>query len=285
MKVKSKTALPLAKDQLWKVNGEYLHIVDLGKTLIHYKMSAGLKQLRLPFDVSPLPEKTGRDRQIQVAGGILSYKLVRARRRTIALFVDGNGIEARAPRHAAIADIEAFMRKKERWIRRRLAAPRRRPFVWEAGTTLPWQGRSVTLALRPGGNGVRLSCGLLEVGLADGASLRDRVLAWIRVQALALFRERVAALSLVLDLTVSGIGLSNARTQWGSCSGSGRIRLNWRLVLLPAHLLDYVVAHELAHRRELNHSVRFWEVVATLYPRYRDARRELSALSGTLPEF
>jgi hypothetical protein len=248
-------------------------------------MHSALKQLRLPFDVSPQPEKAGRDRQVQLAGEILSYKLVRARRRTIALFVDGNGIEARAPRHAAIAEIETFMREKERWIRRRLAAPRRRSIVWEAGTTLPWLGQSVTLALRPGGNSIRLSCGLLEVGLADGASLRERVLAWIRVQALALFRERVTALSHVLDLTVSGIGLSNAKTQWGSCSASGRIRLNWRLMLLPTHLVDYVVAHELAHRRELNHSVRFWDVVATLYPRYREARRELSALSKTLPEF
>ena len=248
-------------------------------------MSSALKQLQLPFDVSPRPEKAGQDRQVQLAGGILSYELVRARRRTIALFVDGNGIEARAPRHAPIAEIETFMREKEPWIRRRLAAPRRRPIVWEAGTTLPWLGQSVTLALRPGRNSIRLSCGLLEVGLADGESLRERVLVWIREQALALFRERVAALSCALDLTVSGIGLSNAKTQWGSCSASGRIRLNWRLILLPTHLVDYVVAHELAHRRELNHSVHFWDVVATLYPRYREARRELSALSKTLPEF
>jgi predicted metal-dependent hydrolase len=248
-------------------------------------MSSALKQLHLPFDVSPRPEKAGRDRQVQLAGEILSYKLVRARRRTIALFVDGDGIVARAPRHVAVDEIEAFMREKERWIRRRLAAPRRRPFVWEAGATLPWLGQSVTLALRPGGNTIRLSSGLLEVGLADEAGLRERVLAWIREQALVLFRERVAALSRALDLTVSGIGLSNARTQWGSCSASGRIRLNWRLMLLPEHLVDYVVAHELAHRRELNHSVRFWDVVAALYPRYREARRELSSLSKTLPEF
>jgi predicted metal-dependent hydrolase len=247
-------------------------------------MSSALKQLRLSLDVSPRPDRIG-DRRVHLAGGILGYKLVRARRRTIALFVDGNGIEARAPRHAAIAEIETFMREKERWIRRRLAAPRRQPFVWEAGTTLPWLGQSVTLALRVGEHSVQLSCGLLEVGLADGASVRERVLAWIREQALALFRERVVALSRVLDLTVAGVGLSNAKTRWGSCSAGGRILLNWRLMLLPPRLVDYVVAHELAHRRELNHSVRFWNVVATLYPRYREARPELSALSKTLPEF
>lgn len=248
-------------------------------------MSSALKQLRLPFDVSPQSEKAGRDREVQLAGGILSYKLVRARRRTIALFVGGNGIEARAPRHVAISEIETFMREKERWIRRRLAAPHRLPFVWETGATLPWLGQSVTLALRPGESGIRLSAGQLEVGLADGTGLRERVLAWIREQALALFRERVAALSRAVNLKVFGVGLSNARTRWGSCSASGRIRLNWRLILLPAHLVDYVVAHEVAHRRELNHSARFWDVVALLYPRYREARRELSALSKTLPEF
>jgi predicted metal-dependent hydrolase len=246
-------------------------------------MSSALKQFRLPLDVSTGPDKVG-ERQVRLAGEVLSYKLVRARRRSIALFVDSNGIEARAPRHVAIAEIESFMREKERWIRRRLAAPRRRPFVWEAGTTLPWLGQGVTLALRVGENGVRLSRGLLEVGLADGASLRERVLAWIREQALALFRERVVALSRILDITVSGVVLSNAKTQWGSCSAGGRIRLNWRLMLLPQHLVDYVVAHELAHRRELNHSARFWNVVATLYPRYCEARRELNALSKTLPD-
>jgi predicted metal-dependent hydrolase len=248
-------------------------------------MPWALKQLQLPFDVSPRPEKAGRDRQVRLAGEVLSYKLVRAKRRTIALFVDGNGIKARAPRHATVAEIETFMREKERWIRRRLAEPRRRPFVWEAGATLPWLGQSVTLVLRPGENGLRLSRGLIEVGLADGAGLREQVLAWIREQALVLFRARVAALSRVLDLTVTAVGLSNAKTQWGSCSASGRIRLNWRLMLLPEHLVDYVVAHELAHRRELNHSPRFWDVVAALYPRYREARRELGSISKTLPNF
>src|SRR5260370_14373942 len=101
-------------------------------------MSPALRQLQLPFDVPPRAEIAGRLRQLQLAGGLLSYHLVRAKRRTIALFVDGDGIEARAPRHFAIADIETFIREKERWIRKRLPQPRRRPLVWEAGARLPW---------------------------------------------------------------------------------------------------------------------------------------------------
>ncbi len=246
-------------------------------------MSPALRQLQLPF-VVPRAEITGRLRQLQLAGGILSYHLVRAKRRTIALFVDGDGIEARAPRHAAIADIEAFIRERERWIRRRLAEPRRRPLVWEAGTRLPWLGRTVTLALRHGEIGAWLSEDRLELGLADGASLRERALDWMRTQALEFFRERVAELVRLRGLRVLAVGLSNARTRWGSCGSNGRILLNWRLMMLPSHLIDYVAAHELAHLRELNHSPRFWRIVALLYPDHWAARRELNARAQTLPD-
>jgi len=247
-------------------------------------MSRVLRQLQLFFDIAPRSENPGRVRQVHLAGGILSYQLVRARRRTIALHVDAGSIEARAPRWATVAEIEAFIRAKERWIRRRQAEPRQLAFVWEAGARLPWLGRPVTLALQTGDSSVRIEGDRLEVGLADGAGVRERVLAWIREQALATFQERVAALSRPLDLRVSGVRLSNAQTQWGSCSADGRVRLNWRLMLLPPHLIDYVVAHELAHRRELNHSARFWDIVSRLYPEHRAARRELNALARSLPE-
>src|SRR2546430_14361111 len=83
----------------------------------------------------------------------------------------------------AIADIEAFIREKERWIRRRLAEPRRRPLVWEAGARLPWLGRTVTLALRHGAIGAWLSDDRLAFGLAAGASPRERALDLMRRQA------------------------------------------------------------------------------------------------------
>ena len=247
-------------------------------------MSSALRQLQLPFDIPPRAENAGRVRQLRLAGGILSYHLVRARRRTIALSVDGDAIKARAPRHAAIADIEAFIREKERWIRRRLAEPRRRPLVWEAGARLPWLGRTVTLALRHGEIGMWLLDDRLEFGLADGASLRERALDWMRGQALEFFRERVAELARPHGLRGLVVGLSNAQTRWGSCGSNGRILLNLRLMMLPPHLIDYVAAHELAHLRELNHSPRFWGIVALLYPDHRAARRELNARAPTLPD-
>ncbi|HEY6241180.1 MAG TPA: SprT family zinc-dependent metalloprotease [Burkholderiales bacterium] len=202
----------------------------------------------------------------------------------MALFVDGDGIEARAPRHATVAEIEAFILEKERWIRKRLAAPRRRPLVWQVGTKLPWMGRIVTLVLRHGETGVRLSDDKLEFGLADGAGLRERTLEWMKERALEFFIERVAELARLHGFRASSVGLSNANTRWGSCGCNGRILLNWRLMMLPPRLIDYVAVHELAHLRELNHSPRFWDTVSLLYPAHQSARRELNALAPTLPD-
>jgi predicted metal-dependent hydrolase len=247
-------------------------------------VSRALRQLQLPFDVSPVAEKPGRPRQVQLPGGILGYRLVRARRRSVALFVDADGLEARVPRWATVADVEAFIRRKETWIRRRLAEPRRPPFVWETGARLPWLGQSLTLASSQGGREMRISGERLEFGLDDGSSLRERALEWVREQALAFFRERIDALSRPHALGVSGVGLSNARSRWGSCSSDGRVLLNWRLMLLPPRIIDYVVAHELAHRVVFNHSARFWNVVAELCPGHRALRQELNALAKQLPE-
>jgi len=247
-------------------------------------MSRVLEQLRLPFEIPPAPEMAGRTRQVQLASGVLNYRLVRARRRTIGLTVEPEGVQVRAPRHAALTDIEGFMREKERWIKKRLAAPRRVPFVWQAGARLPWLGRTVTLTLRNGETGAWLSEGNLAFGLANGASLRERALGWMRGRAQEFFNDRVATLSGPNGLHASSIGLSDAQTRWGSCGRNGRILLSWRLMMLPPHLIDYVAAHELAHLRELNHSPRFWDIVALLYPDHRAARRELNARALTLPD-
>jgi predicted metal-dependent hydrolase len=245
-----------------------------------------LTQLRLPFDVPPAPERTSRSRHVRIGADVFRYSLTRARRRTIALLVERTGIEVRAPRHATIAEIESFIREKEPWIRKRLAEPRVRPFIWESGAILPWLGGTLTVALRADASGIASNGRQLEIGLAEAhpRGLRERAVAWIQEQALALFRERAVVMSGPLGLGPAKVGLSNALTQWGSCGEDGRVLLNWRLMMLPRRLIDYVVAHELAHRRELNHSERFWAIVESLYPGHAEARRELRRLAGSLPE-
>ena len=80
----------------------------------------------------------------------------------------------------------------------------------------------------------------------------------------------------------SAVKLTNARTEWGSCNHKGEIRLNWRLIHLPPSLAQYVVAHEVAHLVELNHSPRFWAVVEALFPGHVHARREIGNWTALL---
>src|SRR5437870_5395105 len=96
-------------------------------------------------------------------------------------------------------------------------------------------------------------------------------------------RRRRRTLSITVDAAGLRVAVSNARKQWGVCTEGGAIRLSWRLVHVEPRLADYVVAHEVAHLVEMNHSRRFWALVARLYPGWREARERLELAAATLP--
>ena len=124
---------------------------------------------------------------------------------------------------------------------------------------------------------------LFLLGLVVGAIAAVMGLRALQARALAWYRGRVEEYCHRLDLPMPAVRLSNARTRWGSCSSRSGIRLHWRLIHLPPALIDYVVAHEVAHLVEMNHSARFWAVVERLYPDWRSARAALRAASASLP--
>ncbi|MCC6473725.1 MAG: M48 family metallopeptidase [Burkholderiales bacterium] len=252
-------------------------------------MRGKVMQLELALDAPLRAGARGALRHTVLAGGALWYALARSRRRPLCIRVDRGGVAVRAPRWTPLAEIESFLRDKERWIRRRLEDARRvpPPFVWASGERLPLLGEPHAIRVVPGTAPVRRVAGTIEVALGPDAQprqLRGAVLAWLRSQALEVFTPRLADFATRLGLPVPELRLSSARTQWGSCSARGRILLNWRLVHLPPALVDYVVAHEMAHLKELNHSRRFWAVVESLHPGCGEARRELERLGRQLPE-
>ena len=127
------------------------------------------------------------------------------------------------------------------------------------------------------GHGVWMGRGLCRVYAPnpEAATVRELVAVWYRDQAARYFPERVAALAPVLGVHASRVIVSNAKTQWGSCNSEGSVRLNWRLMQARPAVIDYVVAHELAHLRHMNHSPAFWATVTIACPHYRKLREEL----------
>jgi len=249
----------------------------------------GMNQLQLQLHADAPRARAGSRRRLVLSTGVLHYRFVRSRRRSIGIFVRRGEVEARAPHYVALTEVEAFLREKERWIARRLAqaAPEAPALRWSEGESLPVLGRAALLTARAMSAEVHLADDRLMLPQQDFTRWRELTLDWLRRTALSLFHGRLRHFAAALGVREPSLGLSNAQTQWGSCrrtrGDTGRILLNWRLVHLPAHLTDYVVAHELAHLRELNHTPRFWAVVARMYPDYIAARRELNRLGSTLP--
>jgi len=247
-------------------------------------------QLELPLEAATVPAPVGTLRYVRLEREVVGYRLRRARRRSIGLAIDDGGLRVAAPGHVPIAEIEAFIGEKARWVLQKLAerraAPRPPVVNWNDGCMITLLGAPVRIELLPGRCGISLQNGRLGIGLAprgDPAALRKRGIAWLKDEARALLGTRLARYAASLGAPTPALTLSNARTQWGVCREDGQVRLNWRLIHLPLHLIDYVVAHELAHLREMNHSARFWAVVGGLYPEYKTARRELRESSHSLP--
>lgn len=265
------------------------------------------QQLALAFDAPapsvsskpaepPTPMDGARVRRILLGTGQLQYRLRRARRRSIGFVIDDAGLTISAPRWVTLRDIESAIREKERWIRAKLVewrewrARRKLPsVVFADGGVLPFLGGDVVLRL---GRAPDVTL-LVETGAtrevwvalpadAGEQQIRDAVQAWLQTEARRILGERLALLAERIDSKPKSWTISSARSQWGSCTHDGRIRLNWRLVHFALPVIDYVVAHELAHLKELNHSPRFWRAVAALLPGFETARDEIKAvdLSG-----
>jgi len=237
------------------------------------------------------------NREARLDGHVVGYAFRRARRKTIGFSVGTEGLVVSAPRWVTIGEIESALREKARWIlsklqeqderARKVAAQR---IEWRDGTTVPFLGEPVIVLLDPRVAGAVLHTATdtlpgvprltLHVGLthhAGGEQIRDVVQSWLQRQAKRVFAERLHHYAAQLGVRWTRLALSSAATRWGSASADGAIRLHWRLIHFALPTIDYVVAHELAHLRVMDHSPRFWDVVRSVIPdveRLRDGLRD-----------
>ncbi len=242
-------------------------------------------------------------RSIALAGHQVGYEFRRARRRSIGFVVGVEGLSVSAPRWVAVSEVEQALQAKSAWILRKLHEQQERAqrmqaakVDWRDGTTLPFLGETVILLLDPRVTGAQLNSDAhalpgvpkltLHVGLPQTATqeqIREAVQSWLQRQARRIFEERCQHFAQRLGVRIKRLSLSSAATRWGSASADGSVRLHWRLVHFAMPVIDYVVTHELAHLREMNHSTAFWEVVRSVLPDFEQYRGALR--SEVLPAF
>lgn len=221
----------------------------------------------------------------------IGFTLVQSKRRSIGLQITDDGLRVTAPQWVGLGQIDDAVIQKAPWILSKLAHYQDRKqrlamaqTQWCCGGQIAYLGKQITLTLgHPGtaahtfdGNALRPEDNdVLHLNLpayADRSRIRDSVDTWLQARARQWFGLRLDDFQARFGVMPGQWRLSAAATRWGSCNSAGHIMLNWRLVHFQPDIIDYVIAHELAHLRFMNHSRDFWQEVERLCPSFKSAR-------------
>jgi predicted metal-dependent hydrolase len=249
------------------------------------------------FDEAPASAEPGSKlREVVLGAQRVPYQLQRAQRRSIGFVVGPEGLSVRAPRWVGVGEIESALRQRGDWILRQWQLQQQRlrqqellRIRWGEGAELPYLGEPLRVqrgelhGWQPASDGLpaRLSLRLPQDALES--QWRDATQAWLQTRARELFQARLMHYAALLQVETPKLRLSSAKGRWGSASSGGTVSLNWRLMHFSPALIDYVVAHEVAHLREMNHGPRFWALVGELLPGFEQTREQLKRVE--LPGF
>ncbi|MGQ9800591.1 MAG: M48 family metallopeptidase [Candidatus Saccharicenans sp.] len=209
----------------------------------------------------------------------IKFRLIRSNRRTVGLEINHQGdLIVRAPERLELPAIKNIVKSHRKWIIGKLAEfekcrqlTRLRRFT--EGEKFLWLGREYPLLFtKEAGPALRFTGESFILSSRRQGQAREIFKKWYRKKARVYFEERIRSLAARNGFRFKKFRLSSARTRWGSCSARGTISLNWRLILAPPEIIDYVIIHELAHTREKNHSRTFWDLVARQMPDFRQRR-------------
>jgi hypothetical protein len=208
-------------------------------------------------------------------------KIVRSRRRTLSLQIQPDGILlARAPWSLPEEKIHKFINDKQNWIikhkaiadsRRSLLAVRK--FI--PGEKFLYLGRYYALQVTDQPTGFFRFAEEFFISNSDSEKAGEIFAQWYKVQAKEIFKQRLSYYYSLIGCPQKPVKFNSANTRWGSCGPQGSLNFNWRLIMAPIEVIDYVIVHELVHLWEKNHSTRFWSTVSNIYPAYKIWRQWL----------
>jgi len=225
-----------------------------------------------------------------IAGKGFQAEVIRTdRRKTATVKVEEGRVAVVVPWSTTKAKVEELLSKKTQWIREKLLLNRDhhppKPKEYVSGECFTYLGRNYRLKVEAGPTKlVTLNSGRLVVQVPPSVQKREQyvrnaLVDWYRERALEKLRQKVDRYAKVVRVTPSSVGIKTFKGRWGSCSARGRVEFNWRVIIAPNRIVDYVVVHELAHLRHHDHSPEFWKGVERVVPDYQE-RREWLKVNG-----
>jgi len=214
------------------------------------------------------------------------YKVMRRpNRKTAAVSVKDSSVRVHVPQRTSDKRVEEIVRRKARWIREKLRYNREvrqsyRPKEYVSGEAFQYLGKNYRLKVVDGNSkDVSLVNGRFYVQIPDTLTgkTRDhrivsRLTVWYQQHALEHLQEKVRRFSAQLVVQPSHVGIKNYRSRWGSCTSRGEVYFNWRIIMAPQRIVDYVVAHEVCHLVHHNHSQEYWKLLESVIPGYRECK-------------
>jgi len=234
--------------------------------------------------------------EVDYGSNTITYDVIRTDRKTVGLEVDvEDGILVRAPNHLSSVEIKRIVKKKADWIQRKQKKvneikPAPQPKEFLSGEKLPYLGRRYRLQVSRTNEvkkaSVKLYQGKFQVQVnslleeeARRLAIRAAFIAWYRKRAEVKINERVEKYKTKIGVEPNNVKIKKQKKRWGSCSSKGNLNFNWKLIMAPMSIIDYLVVHELAHLKYSNHSRDFWNLVGALVPDY-EGKQEWLRING-----
>lgn len=222
-----------------------------------------------------------------------TVEVVRTNRlRTATIKVVGNKVVISVPKLLSDARIKDLLVKKSTWIKKKLIdhaqIPMPKPREYVNGESFQYLGKNYRLKVVQGSEaGVKLNRGYIEVTTKKSAKVTDKVIReqlinWYMDLAIVRFKEKTFKYAKQLGVIPNSITVRDYKSRWGSCSVKGDISFNWRIILAPQHIVDYVVVHELSHMIQHNHSLKYWKLVEKVMPNHQEYKEWLKVNGASL---